>query len=274
MKIHRLLNAQQIVDVFDELPFWSAPFGLKLLEQVHYKKNLRVLDIGCGAGFPLTELAMRLGSNAVVYGIDPWKEAMDRLRMKLDYFDIKNVKLFDATAENIPLENQSLDLITSNNGINNVSNIQVVYQECARVLQSGGQFLQTMNTDKSMHEFYDLFKIILAEQGMEELIPNVNTHIYNKRKPINEIIQWMQSSGFEIVSLKEDSFRYSFVDGAALMEHYFIRLAFKDSWMDLLPVEKVTEIFEMVETRMNQHADQYGSISLTIPFILIDAFKK
>ncbi|MBN1577163.1 MAG: hypothetical protein JW913_11460 [Chitinispirillaceae bacterium] len=62
-------------DLCDELPFWSAPFGLKLLDLIEYRRNITALDIGFGCGFPLIELAMRLGPTCTVYGIDPWDEA-------------------------------------------------------------------------------------------------------------------------------------------------------------------------------------------------------
>ncbi len=47
------LDSPENIGVFDELPFWSAPFGIRLFEQIHLKKNIRALDIGFGAGFPL-----------------------------------------------------------------------------------------------------------------------------------------------------------------------------------------------------------------------------
>jgi hypothetical protein len=75
-------NLNELIDVFDELSFWSAPFGLKLLENINYKQNITALDIGFGAGFPLTEIAMRLGNSSTVYGIDPWKETFKELIRK------------------------------------------------------------------------------------------------------------------------------------------------------------------------------------------------
>lgn len=39
---------KKYIDGLDELCVWSAPFGLKLLEFVAYKKNITVLDIGFG----------------------------------------------------------------------------------------------------------------------------------------------------------------------------------------------------------------------------------
>ncbi|HVQ30534.1 MAG TPA: SAM-dependent methyltransferase, partial [Vicinamibacteria bacterium] len=55
----------------DELPLWSAPFGLALLEAVTLRPGLRVLDVGFGTGFPALELGERLGASARVVGVDP-----------------------------------------------------------------------------------------------------------------------------------------------------------------------------------------------------------
>lgn len=51
------------IDVADETPIWSASFGLKLLEYIDYKTKISALDIGFGTGFPLTEIALRLGDS-------------------------------------------------------------------------------------------------------------------------------------------------------------------------------------------------------------------
>jgi len=90
------------VTFFDELPLWSAPFGWKLLDHIQYKSGITALDIGFGTGFPLIELAMRLGESATVYGIDPWKEAIERAKQKIDYYGISNVRIIEGVAESIP----------------------------------------------------------------------------------------------------------------------------------------------------------------------------
>ena len=85
------LYADELIDILDELPLWSAPFGLKLLDFVDYKSNITALDIGFGTGFPLVELAMRLGSGSTVYGIDPWDKALERTRQKIDGYGIDKI---------------------------------------------------------------------------------------------------------------------------------------------------------------------------------------
>ena len=267
-------NLHELVNVFDELPLWSAPFGLKLLEYINYKPNITALDIGFGAGFPLTEIAMRLGNSSTVYGIDPWKETFQRVNQKIYYYGISNIKLIEGVAETIPLENDSVDLITSNNGINNVSDIDKALSECSRIIKSGGQFVQTMNLDKTMIEFYNQLEIVLSAMKLYKEIELMYKHIKQKRPPLHDFLGLMQKHNFIVSDVVEDEFFYKFANATAMFNHYFICLAFMDSWIKLLPSEKVEDIFNTVETRMNDTAEEQGGIKLTVPFVIINAVKR
>ncbi|MDR1594320.1 MAG: methyltransferase domain-containing protein [Prevotellaceae bacterium] len=267
------LDIVKLIEVFDELPIWSAPFGLKLLDYVDYKPNISVLDIGFCTGFPLTELAMRLGDTAVVYGIDPWKETFDRVRKKIELYKIANIRLIEGVAENIPLDDNSIDLITSNNGVNNVADIEKVFSECKRIMKPGGQFIQTMNTDKSMFEFYLQLENVFADLGMNNEIKVIHEHIETKRPAIKTMIAMLQKHGFVVKDLEYEQFNYKFANATAMFNHYFIRLAFMESWKKLIPKDKTDEIFSLVESRMNRQAEQFGGLKLSIPYVMINAIK-
>lgn len=261
------------IDVADETPIWSASFGLKLLDYIDYKTNISALDIGFGTGFPLTEIALRLGDSSVIYGIDQWKDTFERVNKKLDYYGIKNIKIIEGVAESIPLENNSIDLITSNNGINNVNDIDKVLSECSRIIKRGGQFIQTMNTDLSMIEFYNQFEQVLLDFQMDKEIKLMHEHISLKRPSIDGLLSSIQKHGFKIKDLEHDQFNYKFADGTTMLNHYFIRLAFMDSWIKLLPSDKVEQIFDKIELRLNEQSKILGGMKLSIPFVLINAIK-
>jgi ubiquinone/menaquinone biosynthesis C-methylase UbiE len=267
-------DLNELINVFDELPLWSAPFGLKLLEQINYKQNITALDIGFGAGFPLTEIAMRLGNSSTVYGIDPWKEIFQRVNQKIYYYGISNIKLIEGVAESLSLENKSVGLITSNSGINNVNDVDKVLSECSRVIKSGGQFVQTMNLDKSMIAFYTQLENVLSEMKLYKEIELMYKHIKQKRPPLHDFLGLMQKHNFIVNDVVEDEFCYKFADATAMFNHYSIRLAFMESWIRLLPPENVEQIFDAIETRMNDQAKEQCGIKLSIPFVLINAIKK
>ncbi|GHV29376.1 hypothetical protein FACS1894177_00150 [Bacteroidia bacterium] len=64
-----------------------------------------------------------------------------------------------------------------------------------------------------------------------------------------------------------------FTDGTALLNHYFIRLAFMGSWIKLVPKDKVEEVFNLVELNMNKQAHLLGGIKFSIPYVTINAIK-
>ena len=263
----------EFVDVYDEIPLWSAPFGLRLLDLIDYRTGIKALDIGFGAGFPLTELALRLGESSIVYGIDPWKATFERVNKKIEFYGIKNVRIIEGVAESIPLDDNSIDLVTSNNGINNVRDIDQVLSECSRILKRGGQFIMSMNLDMSMFEFYSQLESVLTELQMIREIGLMHAHIAYKRPPVQMITSIVRKHGFVIRDLEHDQFNYRFANGTAMLNHYFIRLAFMDSWIALLPPKKVEFIFDTIEDRLNEQALITGGIKLSVPFVVISAIK-
>lgn len=258
----------------DELPLWSAPFGLKLLEMIRMSSQTNLLDIGFGFGFPLLEAAMRMGEQAKAFGIDPWDLAIEKTSEKIKYYGLKNVEIVKGVAENLPYANDFFDLVISNNGINNVTDIPATFSECYRVAKPGAQFVFTMNLDTTMKEFYKVFKKVLKENDLHDSIEQLNTHIYEKRKPVKYMKKWLKKSGFEISKLSIDSFSYRFSDGTAMLNHYFIRFGFLDAWVKMLPPDRMEEIFDQVERRLNKMAANEGELRITIPFATFDCEKK
>jgi arsenite methyltransferase len=272
------LHDPALISVLDELPLWSAPFGIKLLDKVVPKKNMKVLDIGFGTGFPLIELAMRLGETCKIYGIDPWQAAADRAMEKIRVFGINNIDILTPVETQnfmpFPLSDNSIDLVVSNNGLNNVEDLDQALSECARVLKPGGQLVFTMNLDDTMIEFYDIMRKVLSGHQLELAIAEMEAHIYKKRKPLEEVVVMLLDHGFTIKTTDLDKFSYTFTDGTTMFRHFFIRLAFLDAWKAIVPVEKQDLIFAEIETTINQMSEKEGCFRLSVPFVVIDALKK
>jgi ubiquinone/menaquinone biosynthesis C-methylase UbiE len=268
---HRFdMDDPDLISTIDELPLWSAPFGLRLLETIKLKKNMKVLDIGCGLGFPLIELSQRLGKSSRVYGIDPWQKAIERARLKAKVYNISNVEIVEGYAEKMPFENGFFELIVSNNGINNVEDIQQTLKECYRVCKTGAQMVFTLNLQDTMIEFYRVFEETLQEENLHSEIAKMKEQIYAKRKPLEEIEALVKTSGFSIIKVVHDVFNIKFVDGTSMFNHYLIKYWFLPGWKDVLKEEDMVSIFDKVETKLNQHAEINREISLTVPFVTIN----
>ena len=265
---------KELISVIDELPLWSAPFGMKLLDTINLKKAITVLDVGCGLGFPMIEMAQRLGTSSKVIGIDPWREAIERCEQKIRKYNITNAKVIEGLAERMPFENSYFDLIVSNNGINNVQDMKKSLAECWRVSKPGAQFAITMNLGETMIEFYDVFEEVLKTEGLGDEILKMKNQIYDKRKPLEEVKTLLINSGFKIVRIDNDSFSMNFLDGTTMFNHSLIKYWFLGGWKDILKANDLEEVFEQTENKLNKMALQNGEIRLTIPFVTIDCIKK
>ncbi|NUN10426.1 MAG: methyltransferase domain-containing protein [Ignavibacteriaceae bacterium] len=263
------VNDPSFISSLDEAPLWSVPFGLKIFERVRFRQNIRALDVGCGTGYPLIELAESLGGTCEVFGFDPWKEALDRAKEKIMARQITNIKLLPGFAEELPFDKDYFHLIVSNNGLNNVDDVDKSLSEIHRVLKGKGQLVITINLPGTMHEFYDAFKSVLKNHGMTEEIAKTEEHILQKRKPLVSWIKLMRNSGFEVTEVSEDKFRYHYTNGSAMLNHSFIRLAFLEPWIKLLPAGRVETVFGETEQMLNEQSKNKGMI-LTIPFACID----
>jgi arsenite methyltransferase len=269
LKTELNVNDPDFLSALDDMSIWAAPFGIKLLNLVQYKKNIRALDIGFGAGFPLVELAMRLGPTCKVFGIDPWKAAIVRTNFKLRYAGIQNVELVEGAAEQMPFENDSFDLIVSNNGLNNVQDLSKTLGECSRVSSPGAQFVFTFNTDQTFAEFYDVFREVLGENGLKDLQAKVDDHIYKKRRPVSEYKNMLERSKFYINAIYKDQFDFKFSDGTAMLNHLSMKI-FMTSWKELVPEQYLEDVFRKIEYKLNLLAEKRRGLSMNVPFITID----
>lgn len=276
MEVNKPFNTEdeEFVSALDEISLWSAPFALKLLDVIKYKKGINALDIGFGTGFPLIELAMRLGASSAVYGVDPWKAATRRAMNKIDLLGLRNITIIEGKAEELLFSDNFLDLIVSNNGINNVEDMPRVFSECYRTLKPGSQFAFSVNLRYSMNEFYNAFREALQENGLDANIPGLKNHIHSKRKPVAEIAGLLNAAGFVINNIYHDSFKFRYADGETFLNHYFIRLAFLPEWVKLAPKEKMDSILAEVKTRLDSSDVAGNGISLTIPFAVFDCVKE
>jgi arsenite methyltransferase len=99
-----------------------------------------VLDLGSGGGIDVLLSARRVGPTGKAYGIDMTDEMLALANENKRKSGIQNVEFLKGEIENIPLPDNSVDVIISNCVINLSADKDKVLRESFRVLKPGGRF--------------------------------------------------------------------------------------------------------------------------------------
>lgn len=262
-------SSPRVAQTYDELPLWSAMFGLLLVDEVPLTGVRTALDVACGTGFPLIELAERLGSRAHVHGLDPWTAGLARAADKIASRATSNITLHEGGAAAMPFDDGTFDLIVSNLGLNNFDDRVAAIRECRRAAKLGAVIALTTNLQGHAAEFYAAFEQLLIDLGDQEALRRLDEHVRH-RSTIASVRQLLEGGGFSVRRVVERTGVLRFADGAALFNHHLIKIGFLDAWKKVVPGREATT-FAALQRRLDEIARAVGEVRLTIPMAYIEA---
>ncbi len=266
-----ILNYQddKIVNIYDEINLWSAPFGRLLLENIPMEKGMTIVDIGFGTGFPLIELSQRFGETSTIYGIDIWRAAIARAREKIKILGLNNIEILEESASNISIRDQSIDLVTSNLGINNFAEKEKVYAEVYRILKPNACLALTTNPIGTFQELFELFEESMTAIGAVAASNRLSNYIAN-RNTAAQIIEQFAAFNFKLRKRKADSTNMRFMDAESLLHHSLIRIAFRATWDQIIGAENKVAFYDQLVVRLNRRIATQGAFKMTIPLLYLE----
>lgn len=98
-----------------------------------------VLDLGSGAGFDCFLASKKVGEKGKVIGVDMTPEMIKKARENAKKYNYSNVEFKLGEIEDLPIEDNSIDVIISNCVINLSPNKDKVFKEAYRVLKKSGK---------------------------------------------------------------------------------------------------------------------------------------
>ena len=131
---------------YDAVELESLPPGADLglgcgapLGHLELREGETVVDLGSGAGIDAQLAARQVGPSGTVIGVDMTPEMLDRARSLAAEAGLDNVELREGRLEALPVQDGSVDAVTSNCVINLVPDKAAVFREVFRVLRPGGR---------------------------------------------------------------------------------------------------------------------------------------
>ena len=112
---------------------------LEILNALDIASGQHVLDIGCGGGHLLEEIAKAVGPEGKAYGLDTSEDQLKQARKRCSLY--KNVFTIKGYANQISLENNSCDSICSVQTFEYIDNVDDSIKELTRILKPSSIFV-------------------------------------------------------------------------------------------------------------------------------------
>lgn len=115
------------------------------------------LDLGSGRGNDVLRMAVEVGENGFVYGIDISDGMIEKARKNTKKMGIQNAEFIQSQLHQLKLPDEKIDLVISNCTINHAPDKDAVWKEVFRVLKNGGRFVVSdiYSSEKVPEEFAD-----------------------------------------------------------------------------------------------------------------------
>jgi arsenite methyltransferase len=156
------------------------------------KEGERVLDLGSGAGFDCFLADRKVGKQGKVIGVDMTPEMLDKARANAKKGKYTNVEFRLGEIENLPVADNSVDVIISNCVINLAPDKKRVFEEAFRVLAPNGRLMVS--------------DIVLLKQLPESVQKNVEAYAgcISGAEIKDKYLEMIKTAGFEEVKVLEE----------------------------------------------------------------------
>jgi len=111
------------------------------LQHLELAAGETVVDLGSGAGIDALIAARAVGPKGRVIGIDMTPEMLEAARANAARAGVEHVEFREGRLEHLPVDDATVDAVTSNCVINLVPDKAAVFAEIARVLRPGGRLV-------------------------------------------------------------------------------------------------------------------------------------
>jgi demethylmenaquinone methyltransferase/2-methoxy-6-polyprenyl-1,4-benzoquinol methylase len=156
-----------------------------LIQLMNPSKGKKLIDVACGTG-DLGKLYLdSVGANQKILCVDPNKGMIKKGKSKLKKY--KNIKWIVASAENLPIPDNSCDYYTISFGLRNAKNLNKALSEAYRILKPGGRYLClefSKIENSNLNSFY---------KNYSKLIPLIGKIVVGEKEPYEYLIKSIEN---------------------------------------------------------------------------------
>lgn len=186
-----------------------------LLERAQMVAGQKVLDLGCGAGYPALLSAQIVGPAGNVFALDVAEKMLAVARRRAKTLGLTNVDFQNKDVTSLPFVDKSFHAITARFSLMFVPMVESTLRESYRVLKEGGMFAscvwagpeKNLLPRKVLEEYYTLPKPDVAQTG---------PYRFSRQGDLSRLLQ---EAGFSKAREEEIPIKEIFISGQQFVQH-------------------------------------------------------
>lgn len=197
------------------------------------------LDVGCGGGDDLLRLRYTEEHTGQLVGLDISHELFQEAKSSIQRHNLRPIDFIVGDAQNIPLDDHSIDVTTAFNMLHTLGNPARALNEIARVTKEGGKAIITTRMEKNKQRHGEFLGKIAEQLGI--LPPAVSTRNFDFYVA-SQVLPWR----FRVIDTHLEYGRMIFKDEKGIQDYLTSLGSMRDSFTPSLEGEEYDELWASV----------------------------
>ena len=156
-----------------------------MINMMNPSSNQKLIDVACGTGDIAKHYLNYVDKSTQITCVDPNKRMIKKGREKLSNF--KNLNWIIASAERLPIKDNSFDFYTISFGLRNTKNLDKSLKEAWRVLKPGGRYLCLEFSKIQNPNLNFIYK------NYSKLIPSIGKFVIGEKEPYEYLVKSIEN---------------------------------------------------------------------------------
>jgi len=253
-------------------PDWRDRFDTLVARHIKLPNEGRILDVNCGTGAHVIEMAEGLRSKGEVIGVDSSAARIEIARAKAQVKKLKEAMFEQSLPYDLRFENDVFDVVIGDASLLPANEVEDVLVEMVRVAAEDGRVVFKVATHGSFGEFFSIFWEALHDVGLDDEVMTDLEELINERKTVSDVEEMARRADLRRIASFTSREEFLFETGDQFLSSPLIADQFLDGWLEIVPDEQRQEISGRIEEIIDRDRNE-GTFDVSIKAAIVTGVK-
>jgi ubiquinone/menaquinone biosynthesis C-methylase UbiE len=227
-------------------PDWRDRFDVLVSKHVKLPLEGRILDVNCGTGGYVIEVAEGLRSKGEVVGVDSSAERVEIACAKALVKKLLNVTFEQSLPYDLRFEDEEFDLVIGDASLLPANEVEDVLVEMIRVAKPGARVLLKLATRSSFDEFFSIFWEALHDLELQDDVWSELQVLIDERMTVSDAELLAKQAGLRQVVSFTNKEIFPYETASDFLSSPLISDQFLSDWLGIVPEDHRQDVYDRI----------------------------